>query len=266
MEQKYTITVIGLNLKSFSRHLIYKISYSFTLILICLNATFAQEQIKEAERAVYSLQNEYGIYSYTNGYGALWRASRKITAFKYRSYGIDAQVVKHSKEEKSFNGYEDTKGYIYGKLNSFIVFRPFYGIQKVRFTKEFKKGVQISTNLSFGPSIGFLKPVYLEIAYDNIASPTSRKFEKFNPLRHNVNNIYAGSPFIRGIDETTIVPGLNFRYSANFEYSPQDHKIKALEVGLIVEAYSKKVPIMAFANNSQFFLSMYAGINIGKKK
>lgn len=244
----------------------FKEIYIAIALILVSAGSFAQEQIKEAERAVYSFQTEYGIYTYTNGYGLLWRSSKKITAYKYRIYGIDGQVVKHPKEEKSFNSYDQTKGYIYGKLNSFVVLRPYYGIQKIRYTKEFKKGVQISTTASLGLSVGFLKPVYLQIAYDNIASSYTKKFEKYNPSKHNVSNIYSGASFMRGIDEATIIPGINFRYSANFEYAPQDHKIKALEVGIIAEAFPKKVPIMAFANNSQFFLSLYAGMNIGRKK
>ena len=41
--------------------------------------------------------------------------------------------------------------------------------------------------------------------------------------------------------------------------------VKALEAGIMIDAYGKKIPIMAFTENKQVFFNFYLTIMLGKK-
>ena len=226
-----------------------------------LPATVSDEGTKLFYRTEYS----GGAFLHTLGWGLNFRRGWRQTGFKKHIFSAELSTMKHTKEQKSFNPFfEDTKGFYFGKLNSLLNLRAAYGKQKTLFGKELKNGVQISLIYLGGVTIGLVKPEYLEIA-DALPSFNSITTERYDPDEHDLNQIFGRGPITKGLDELSIYPGLHGKFGMNFEGAAQDDVIWAVEVGANVDLFHKEVPLMAFAQNNQYFLTFYVNILYGKK-
>jgi len=106
--------------------------------------------------------------------------------------------------------------------------------------------------------------------------PNKSKFdivtEKYDPAKHGAFNIYGKAPVLRGMDELKIIPGGFAKFGMSFEYHNEPTKIRTLEVGMMLDAFYKQVPIMADINttddfdpNKMFFFGFYLSLHYGKR-
>ena len=223
---------------------------------------------------LYRYEMSGGVLAHSNGFGVNFRKGKHLTGYKKRMLEIELVNMKHPKEHKSFNPSNEAKGYIFGKQNTLAILRTGIGIQKVITSKQNKGGVELRYLYYGGASIGFLKPVYLEILKENKFNPADIDIvrEKYDPQKHNTGNIYGKAPYTKGITEMRLLPGIYGKFGLSFEYGVLDDKIRAIETGVTIDLYYKKVPIMADINpvdgydpNRQFFLSFYISILYGNK-
>tara|TARA_B100000780_G_C21074585_1_gene432555 strand:+ start:474 stop:1187 length:714 start_codon:yes stop_codon:yes gene_type:complete len=221
-------------------------------------------QSSEETKLYYRSEYAFGGFLHTRGFGLNFRYSKNLTGFTKLMYGFELSNMRHEKQQRIYNpSYDDARGYYLGKLNSLAVARFNIGRQKVIFGKEVKNGVQINYLYQVGATLGFVAPVYLEIIrYDGGQNVVT---ERYDPELHNVNNIYGRSSFIYGVQNLSLYPGGHAKFAFNFEYSPEDELLKALEVGVTVDGYYKSVPIMAYADNHQFWYTFYVNFQFGKK-
>ena len=89
--------------------------------------------------------------------------------------------------------------------------------------------------------------------------------EKYNPNIHNQDDIYGRAPFTDGLTELKFRPGLYTKLGYCFEYAPIFENMKALEVGVALDAFPKEIPIMAFTKNKQLFFTFYITLMYGRK-
>lgn len=263
------------------------IRFSFILVFLLLLAPGIFSQVPEPESdaggiieetnkrnfgtgdasTIYKNELSGGALLHSFGWGVSFRKGKQITAKWRKIYSIEALGMKHPKEYKSYNPHKDNnKGFVYGKLNTLTIIRPAAGVQKIMFTKEGKKGVQVSYMALGGVSLGLVKPVYLEIAPPP-GSPgnTPPQSEKYNPEKHTLDKILGRAEMIKGIDEAKFYPGLHAKFGINFEYAPQEDLIRAIETGISADAFYKPVPMMAFIDNRQVFITYYVSWHFGKK-
>ncbi|MFZ5553245.1 MAG: hypothetical protein ACOZCO_09030 [Bacteroidota bacterium] len=228
----------------------------------------AQQPAQEEVGFVYRSEAVGGLMIHTNGWGLTFRYGRQKTYLHKTSYGLDLVNMRHPKEIKVYNpGYDDGKGYYYGKLNSVIIMRPSFGYRRVLFQKKRDQGVEVGFNAAIGPSLAFQKPVYLRIIIPSTDPYTEPDIveEKYDPSTHHIDNIYGRAATLKGLNETKITPGGFVKFGLLFEYSPEEDGIKALEVGAIADIYPKEIPIMANNQNSFYFLTLYVNIIFGRK-
>lgn len=244
----------------------------FTLLLLFVSFEgFSQLNPNEyVEEKPVLMKNEatFGVNFHTSGtIGLQFRRSFNLTGYKKWIFESDIVGLKHPKEIKTVNRYFDNaKSYVYGKLNTFNSLRVGTGIQQVLYSKAEKNGIEIRLVYSGGLSLGILKPVYLNILKDNGKfGEKGISVEKYNPEEHYIDNIYGRAPFTEGLDELGFRPGLYGRLGFNFEYAPIFEDVKSIEVGATVDAFPKDIPIMAFIDNKQLFLSFYITIMYGRK-
>jgi hypothetical protein len=214
-------------------------------------------------------RNEFvvGAIVHSNGFGFNYRRGWHVTGYKKRILEIEGVNIKHGKEIKTQNPlFENSKGYVYGKLNVLNVLRVGYGYQKVLFGKEQRRGVEIRLLTMLGGSLGLAKPVYLEIL-----QPTSDpqiyniSTERYDPNVHFIDNIYGRAPYFRGFDESKLYPGGYAKLGLSFEYADLDDDIKCIETGISADVFPKVIPIMANSSNSQVFVNLYINFIWGKK-
>ena len=224
-------------------------------------------------RTLYSREIYGGPVIHGDGWGGQLFYGRYRTANDRVLYGLELVGMKHPKEIKSYNPYySDSRGYFYGKLNSMLVLRPTYG-GKHRITEKIRKsGVEVNYVWGIGPSLGLLKPVYLQIGYRADGQPIAPyddiREERYDPTRHFANNIYGRASWFRGLGELNVYPGAFGRFAVNFEYASDNTGVRAIEVGATVDAYTQVVPIMAEVEgvqNKQVFLEFYLSLLFGGK-
>lgn len=211
--------------------------------------------------------NISGVFTaHTSGWGFHIRKARNLNLFQKLFWNIEFSTMKHPKEYKISPFEGDAKSYVFGKKNNLSILRGTYGYQKMLFEKEEFKGVQIGVNFAGGFTMGLAKPVYLEIQYPYVSGAnTLSVFEAYDETKHSQIQIRGRAPFVYGINEIKIYPGLHARAAINIEYSSVDNIIRAIETGIQVDAFYKKVPIMAFADNKQFFINLFISWQFGKK-
>jgi hypothetical protein len=221
-------------------------------------------------KVIYKKELTGGLIFHSDGWGATFRHGLHKTGSKRRVLSVDLINMKHPKEFKSYNPYyEDSKGYIYGKQNTFLILRPGYGQRRILFDKMRTRGVEVGFSWSVGPSLGFAKPVYLEIGYPSIPYQDIA-IERYDPNEHYIDNIFGKAPGTKGLTELKLYPGAFGKFGLHFEYSNERDGIKALETGFAIDAYPERVPIMAElddqnAQNKQYYFTFYIKILYGKK-
>ncbi len=236
------------------------------------NKLWAQVEVKTNEDARFVYKKEWsgGATISNRGFGAIVRHAIITNNFKKIQFEAEIVKIKHPKEIKVINPYYDNaKSYVYGKQNAFYPFRFGIGTQFLLFDKAPKDGVEISFTIMAGPSVGILKPIYLEILKDN-GNPYYLDVvsEKFDKDKHNPSNIYGYSGFNKGLNEISTMLGGYVKTGFNFDWSAKDDKILMIETGAVIDFYGKDIPIMAnFSNvtNKPAYISLYASVIFGKK-
>jgi hypothetical protein len=242
---------------------------AIVLIFLAWGSLHAQQTIYDETRVLYRKEMAGGVTVHGDGWGLNFVHSKHITARERRVLGVEVVGMKHPKEIKSFNPYyEDSRGYFYGKQNSMLVVRPTFG-RKIQLTDKIRqRGVEVNLIWGVGPSLALLKPIYLQIGKPDNFPYQAIATEKYDPNTHGVQNIYGRASWFTGVGEMSILPGAFGRFGFNFEHSGQASGIKALEVGVSMDAYARTVPIMAEVEgieNKQFFLQFYFALQFGKK-
>lgn len=219
-------------------------------------------------KTVYKKEIYGGAFIHTQGYGLNLRQTKFTSVERKNILSLELASMKHAKEFKTYNPYyDDRRGFVYGKKNSLTLIKPSIGRQKIHFQKLAKRGVQISSIYTIGPTIGIVKPVYLVIIKPSTTGGDSRReaLEKYNENEHQLSMIKGRGPMLKGLEESQLNAALSLKYALNFEYAPSEETYNALEVGVNFDLFYKPVRIMVFDNDQQAFLTLYANIQFGKK-
>ncbi|MBC8265699.1 MAG: hypothetical protein H8E84_01910 [Flavobacteriales bacterium] len=244
---------------------------------------FSQEPLKRAEKILYKHQRNFGVNVHSLGWGLHGRRVWNDNVRWQHFLEVDIVSLKHPKQIKTINTFfSDAKGYDYGKQNSTFLFRSGFGKERILFDKPDFGGITISVIGAAGVSLAFLNPVYLEILYqDDITKEFYVETEKYDPINpnHTPYNIFGRASYFKGFNEMKLQFGGYFKAGFNFEFSKKDNAIRSIETGVIIDAFKvgenailknaigKELPIMAFTNNKNNFLTFYINMNFffGKK-
>lgn len=204
---------------------------------------------------------------HTNGLGLNYSAAKFKTYKKKALVNVDLVNVKHDKEYKIFGSFdENAKKFVYGKLNSLYSLRVGIGNRLVLIEKLRENGLQLSINYSCGPSIGLIKPVFLEVfKYDVSGQIAGISLERYDPELHNFYNIYGRGPWSAGIMSTKLNPGAFLKFGLEFEFSTTREIINSLEVGFSADAYLNSIKLMVNNPQRRFYPSLYISCSIGNK-
>lgn len=252
-----------------------KKSFLFLLILLLSQWVIAQKELYDSPVVLYKSQKFGGIGLHTSGLNMHFSYGKYIDATHIRTFGIEFLNMKHEKERKGYNEtfgsqFKDPKGYYFGKVNSFLILRPSIGQKKI-FTKKLrKKGVQLSQSWQTGFSLGFLKPIYLEIINNEL---NYFPIEKYDPDNHTIYDIFGRASVLKGLNELQFRPGLFYKYGLNFEYANGKDYLEGIEAGFTVDLFLNKIKIMAetinkipAARNKRLFINLYLNFYFGRKE
>lgn len=253
--------------------MIFKSSFASLLIATAFLAVgpARAQQIPGVEETgiVYRKTSNTGVSLHSSGFGINYRHGRRTSGFSSRMADFALFGIRHPKEVKSVNPFSEARiGYVYGKQNNFLVLRTGIGEQRALFARGDKGGVEISFGYFGGLSWGIAKPVYLSIYYNSDNMGLREKIEKYNPQTHYPDNISGRASFFRGISESRLHPGLYGEINLNFEFGPEQHRLRMIETGVSVDAFSRIIPIMAespgYNPNNRLFLHFFVRALMGK--
>jgi hypothetical protein len=252
----------------------------FLLILFFTVSCFAQSKKKQRQEEkrehINSLirQEEEGVITYkksflfgakliTDGYGAFFELGRASSIKKSMLYQLEISERKDKKEEK-VSYYANTVPYIYGKINFFYPVKLGVQQQILLGNKSNKNGVSVTANYGGGISAGLLRPYYVQVQQGNQINYI--KYNSADSAAFLTSKIFGGPSFGKGWSDMTVVPGLYAKAAVRFDYGSYNEVISAIEVGVTGDYYTKKVPLLAYNPEKQFFFSGYVSILFGKRK
>ncbi len=253
------------------------------LLTIAFPATLLAQDGMEADTVdmgfLLRKEKSGNVMLHTLGYGFGYRFGVNKTYYKNRMFEFDLLEMKAPEQTRRYNErYANPRSYVYGKLNSLFILRAGIGRQVLINRKPYWGGVEVRGFYYGGLDIGIAKPTYLYIAYykviDNQFILERNSLERYDPITHfpyigvNTNclcEIYGRGPILSGFNKIKLYPGLYAKGGFNFEFSAQNDRIKAIDVGVTVDVFPKPVPIMAFDDPNYFFLTGYLGFHFGKR-
>jgi hypothetical protein len=233
------------------------------------------EEQDTVNNGVIMLREKSGnITLHTLGYGIGYKFGYNKNFFKRRILEFDLLEMKSPYQDKTYNdNFVNPKYYYYGKLNNLYILRGGLGYQHLLNRKPYWGGIEVRYFYSGGASIGFAKPVYLYISYygsDMIIFAT--KTEKFDPDKNYPvstgtysYDIYGRAPVFKGFNEIKPYPGIYAKAGFSFEFGVLNDRIKAVEIGVVIDGYPIGIPMMAFKDPSHLFVTAYLSLNLGKR-
>jgi len=208
-----------------------------------------------------------GLLLHSRGWGIHFRKGKNLSYFRSLNWELDAVSMKSPKQIKTLNPYfNNAKSYVYGKLNHVYVVRAGIGIKRLLNRKPYWGGIELRLIYFGGFSMAFAKPVYLYVLnYTPDNDDYSIDIERYNPKFHGLDNIYGRAPFLHGIENSSLHPGIYGKLGLNFEFGNYNSSIKAVELGAILDYYPIPVAVMALNPERSFFLTFYLGFSFGKR-
>jgi hypothetical protein len=234
------------------------------VFMLCAGSLIAQGEIDEQQRVMLRDESSFGMFLNSNGFGVNYRYGFWRNARNQFILDGDFDYVKHPKEIKTVVPYNfSTHRFVYGKENLFWELKGSAGWQKELYRKIDRNGISVRLFYAGGISIGFTKPIYYKVYTTSGGDIVSEETLKFDPSIHQ-NSIGGRGPFFMGFNELKVIPGLTGKAGFSFEYSQKDAIIHALEAGVSITAYPKKIPIMATEQNNFLFFSLSVGYRFGR--
>lgn len=212
-----------------------------------------QEYDKEFTYGI-NLNNQGGIIG---GIHAKFGWQRKKEQTQYHFISTDLVSLRHDKELLATifllgNSYRYNKKYHVG------VGRVTFGREILVFPKAQEEGVQITWLLGAGPSLALLKPYYV-LYGDSDTTATPQPFDE----SMEDGKIWGAGGFFRGFNKSYSELGMHMKTSLNFEYGQFKSSVTGIEVGVLLEQFSKPLVIVARTENHSFFPTFFVNLYFG---
>lgn len=252
----------------------------------------------EEKGIIYNKEFTVDFRLHTHGFALGANVGKLKTYYLTRYFNFELGHLKHPKEfRQSFdsapsNIATSSRSYIFGKQNNFYVLRVGMGIKKYFSEKARKRGLAVGATYEAGPSLGVLKPYHLQIIRyretggGNPAYIREEAFSEFNANEFlNVDNIYGSGSTSKGFGDLSLTPGLHGKAGIHFDWGAFDEFVKAIEAGIMVDVYFRKIPIMVDEatvtnlntnpstvslipqniENRPFFINFFLNLQLGKR-
>jgi hypothetical protein len=257
---------------------VYKIgSLGLVSLLLLAGSSYAQLKTATADTDEDNFQSvtTFGVTTNTNSGllgGFAFRQSKRLPGTflgrpQYRYLSVEVVNVKHPKEVQQSVSFTGSR-FTYGKENYLFVVRPQYGREISLFQRSADEGISINAVFAAGPSLGIVKPYYVEVNEGNNRTrtvPASTLVSR--PGQPGTSAQATGSGgFFRGFGESKFNVGANVKAALNFELSAFRNNTTGLEIGFLAEMFPQKITIMTGGEARAFYSSAYITLFFGTKK
>ncbi|MFC5626105.1 hypothetical protein [Algoriphagus winogradskyi] len=231
-----------------------KLKFILPLLLLSFSIeSFAQRD--DIGNYEYDKEYMFGVNKNTNGGligGIVFKAGTRLDDTQFSFWALELSNVKNPKEIR----YNTVLGnsYIFGKSNYLYSIRPQYGREIILFKKAPNQGVQVSALAAVGPTFGLIAPYYIEYALNRVETVR----EQYDPEIHQSRfNILGTGRLFEGIGQSEFAFGANLKAALSFEFGVFRSNATGLELGYMLEGFTKEIPLIPTTENRQLFQSVY---------
>lgn len=209
------------------------------------------------------------------------RSGKLVTYDVMTFWDLSIGNIRHARERKINSNSPPpqsnrlSRSYTFGKSHQLYAIRLGFGRRKYLSEKARQRGVAVGYTYQFGPTLGLLKPYYLEVEAGepgSVRTAADIRYTTDNVATFlNQDRIYGASAWTRGLDEIGLRPGLHAAASAHFGLGAYDELAKFLEVGLMADFFLGNTDLMVESEltpgvtNSPLFLSLFVRLQFGKR-
>lgn len=249
--------------------------------------TFQPKRLDTTPRGiVYNKEMSVNITAHTAGISVGFDFGKIQTYYKTKYYHIEIGELKHPREKRSdFQSISNptvgaARSYVFGKQNNLYVVRAGLGTKRYLSEKSKDRGVAVGINYELGPTLGLLKPYYLETFVPNneIITRAQTRSIKYTPetaaIFKDVSRIFGASRKSKGFGEITPTFGVHGKFSVHFDWGAFDEFVKSIDIGVMVDGFLKETPIMIDGDgintesveNRNLFLNLFVKATLGKRR
>jgi hypothetical protein len=232
---------------------------------------------------IYNREFSVDATLHTGGMGIGVNFGKLKSYFRTRYYNISISEIRHPKEfRQSFDFRTPSvnriaRSFIFGKQNNLYTLRGGIGEKRYFSEKALNKGLAVGISYSGGPSLGLLKPYYLDLI--RFQEPDFTRFfiqsESFSEenadLFLDINSIYGATGLQRGLSQLSIQPGAHAKIAVHLDWGAYDEFVKSVEAGVALDVFLREMPIMIDsprvpnAENKMLFINLYINLQLGKR-
>jgi hypothetical protein len=243
----------------------------FMILAGSASFALAQNEAITQPQLFYKKRITAGVNINSSGLGGInFRYGTQKTELKKNMLDVEFARVRHPKETRiSGVSPENPQRYVFGRLNMLFLLRTGLGRTLYLTQRPYKNAVQVNLNYFAGVSTALLKPVYLDIFYNN-SSIDNRGFvrsERYDPNIHtNQSAIFGNSSFFNGINQTEAKLGGYGRFSLAVEWGEYPEEFNSVEAGFTVDMFPQGLPLMAFQKETSLIFNFFIGYQFGWNK
>lgn len=242
-----------------------KILFIYILLLACQNL-FSQEKTADMPAKIGYI---YGASVHNRGLSGNFSVYFGEKPLKW-IIRLDATSLKNAKETRIRSIYMDIKEgsrFVYDKMNRFAVISPTFGIRKAIIPFSTYNKVAITGEITTGPSIGLLRPYYLNIAVLDSTSPGLYSIQptQWNPDNYTYLDVVGETNPFRKLNPTKGYAGWCIRSTAYIDMSRKAGLVRGIQLNINATLFPKKIPIMKASPNTGVFVTAGVGLCFGKK-
>ncbi len=254
-------------------------SLTLMLLLTWGAVAFAQETLYPRayqtldQGIVYDREYTVAMTLNTNGFSLGVNSGKLKTYYKTSYFGGSIGLLRNPQEFRSTQGGQfgqNSGSFVFGKRNTLMPARVYKGWKRYYSGKDRRRGVAVGTAFELGATAGVIKPYVLEISSTSPEPGLQRQFYTYeeNPEGFSQKTLISGTGGLkRGWSDATIIPGINARAAVHLDWGAFDEFVKAVEVGILVDAYPRAVPILIDpAQNTPLFINFYATVHLGRRR
>jgi hypothetical protein len=245
------------------------VSILLSFFFLYSSAQVAFKKNADLQDYLYKKEASGGLRVQTNGiamyleYG--WIKDMKRTRLLQVEYFYHINYQQKIQKAQRQSG----RSFYYGKQNNFHAIRISYGFKRCIADKANRNGVRMSVSFFGGFSLGLAKPYYL-----NLLQPTTdgdivikpERYSEANASRFlSLDSIVEAAPIRYGLNQMQPIPGIHLKSSLDFDWGTKDAYVKALEAGIMLDLYYKRIPVMINKSNRFYQIGLYAAFHFGKR-
>lgn len=227
------------------------------------------EKYNGPDEVIFEKEWTVGMFLTTRGWGIDYTKIKIKDNTLKRFWQLSFQELRGKTEKRSPGGATPNgslKGYYFGKENKVFTLDFLVGQQKKLTSHGRRKGVELAYNYRIGGTLGITKPYYMIMDVNELGGQVPVKYDGTNDDIFFFSYIFAGAGFGEGIDEIRFIPGGMAKASFIVDFATQQEFVKSLELGVQLQVFSKRVPIMVLEDDHFIHPNLFVKIMLGKRE